>query len=243
MSLLVLGEKALPYRQDSRFASSARRMGLPGKSLRVRNPPEKAMQICTWLLGRPSSPEFNPQASKSATGTKQWVTAHVDAWHCHLCRRPSCLEGSCSSPLWAPIVFKWEFSHPEPAWVLAWYTAHLQENSKSKCVSIRCAVVESWGALGNEGLLGGRGGGDQRFFTTNQTLPLLALTVTRSFWPWHHRITGGGVWGGVEKALIFRWPEKGRAACPLDAPTLFQPEPSASVYTRRRCRLQSRQGR
>lgn len=41
-------------------------------------------------------------------------------------------------------------------------------------------MVENRGALRNEGLLGG-GGGDQSFFTTNQTLPLLALTVTRSF--------------------------------------------------------------
>lgn len=47
----------------------------------------------------------------------------------------------------------------------------------------------------------------------------------------------------MEKALIFRWPEKGRAARPLDAPFPFPPEPAASVYTQRRCPLQSRQGR
>lgn len=44
-------------------------------------------------------------------------------------------------------------------------------------------VVESQGALGTKGLLGegGEGGGGQSFSTTNQTLLLLALTVTRSF--------------------------------------------------------------
>lgn len=54
---------------------------------------------------------------------------------------------------------------------------------KTPKADVYLSVVESQGALGTEGLLGGggEGGGDKSFFTTNQTLPLLALTVTRSF--------------------------------------------------------------
>lgn len=99
-------------------------------------------------------------------------------------RHSPSLKGLELGTLRQPPLFKRELLTLGSTWVLLGWCQKLPFQKTPTADSGRCVyrpeLVEDCWALGSKGLLGG-GGGGQSLFATNQALPLLALTVTRSF--------------------------------------------------------------
>lgn len=93
------------------------------------------------------------------------------------------LKGLELGTLQQPPLFKRELPTLGSTWALLGWCRKPPPQKTPTADSGRCVfrpeLLEDCGALGSKGLLGG--GGGQSLFATNQALPPLALTVTRSF--------------------------------------------------------------